>query len=229
MAPLDADDDAVERRQLALELEPRLAAPPGRVRRVDALEHQAFVAALARGVKALAHVIPSDVEGPPLSYGDRDGPSTTRRFAQDDTENVGEDRAPRRQRFVEQEAFVARERVEDDVAHRHLGQQLRRDVLALQPRLQIAERQHAPVAFGDDLAVERERAGSARSAATISGYDAATSLSVREKSETRSGVTCACARMPSYLSSTSQLPVASSLYAPPYAIGVASMNAIGAW
>src|ERR1700681_607222 len=47
VAAFDRNDDAVERRELALEFQPRLAAPSRRVRCVRSLEDEPFVAASA--------------------------------------------------------------------------------------------------------------------------------------------------------------------------------------
>ena len=80
---------------------------------------------------------------------------------------------------------------------------------------------------GDDLAVEQELARHARaSAAATSGNCAVTSSSVREKSATRDADLCACARMPSNLSSTAKA-ASSAATSSASSIGDASMKPIG--
>src|SRR6266566_1126258 len=54
---LDRGYDDIERREFALELEPRLTAPPGSVARVEILDHQAFVAAGTSRRKEVFNVI----------------------------------------------------------------------------------------------------------------------------------------------------------------------------
>ena len=53
MTPFDGDDHNVERRQLAFEFEPPFSAPSGMIRRVGALEHDAFVSRITCCVEFL--------------------------------------------------------------------------------------------------------------------------------------------------------------------------------
>ena len=63
--------------------------------------------------------------------------------------------ASRRERFVEQHPSVEPQHVEDDEHDRHLAPQLRIDLLATEPALQLEEPQHAPVAMRQNLTVEQ--------------------------------------------------------------------------
>ena len=151
MAVFHGHDDAVERRKFALELEPRLAAPARRVRRIRALEDQPFVTARARGFEPVAD---SSREG--AGFQRRPRRNCDGRTIRHDA--FGEPAAPLGKRQVEQKLVLRGENVEDDEAHRNIPLQSFGDVLALQAALQKTERQHPILAHGHDLAVECARA-----------------------------------------------------------------------
>ena len=152
VADLDADDDAIERRQRALELQPAVAAPAGRVGRVGVLDHQALVAALLRRVEDRP-TAPARVDGGeqvavamPGHVWQAQRVEKRAPLAQRQTSAVGSTRCAA--------ALAECEQVERNVDDRHLCLHLRRRVLAAEALLQLDERQRHAVTKREHLAVE---------------------------------------------------------------------------
>ncbi len=157
VADLDADDDAVDRGQRLLHLQPAEAAPTGRVDARRILDHQALIAPLASGGEGGLQGVLVAGDGE-----ERSGePATVLDEGQIDGIQPG---APVAQRFAEQRldgrlprrvvAGAQGQEVEGHVDDRHLGLDGRRRRLAAEPGLQADERQDQAVAVGQDLPVD---------------------------------------------------------------------------
>ena len=154
VADLDADHDAVDRRQGLLHLQPAEAAPAGRVAAVGVLDHEALVAPGARlGERGLERV----------DVGRRDQvgagePAAVRRRAAARAPRAGD---AARSAAAAAAARPARRRPvrapSTSKATKITGTSARiasRRRLAPEPRLERDERQHDAVLPGEDLAVE---------------------------------------------------------------------------
>src|SRR5450759_2675247 len=157
VAGLDADDQAIDRRQRPLHLQPAQATPSRRVRAAGILDHQTLVAAR-----------PGLGEDPIQAF------NRIRRHQMRQRERSPIDclrqlkrleaGAPFHKRLLQDRfdrgialpgrTWPHREQVEGDVDHRHLCEHLGSRVLSTQSRLKSQERQHPPVGVGKDLAVQ---------------------------------------------------------------------------
>ena len=147
VAPLDAGHDDVDRAQRPLHLEPFHAATAGAVRRPRVLDHQAFVAPLARR-RELALECGDEVGpgfGQPPVLGEHD-----RRSKRDLTQRV----ATLGERPIEEPSAIALEKIECDEARRHFRAELVGDALAPQARLEVGERHRATLVEREDLSVD---------------------------------------------------------------------------